>query len=106
MKRIYMISFFLLAALASDGQAGLWTWIKGNSPPVSGTQGVPDPLNNPVDVYEGCEWRDLNGNFWLFGSSWNETNTLWKYDPVANVWTWMSGSLINVDPGSYGVMGV
>jgi len=106
MKKLSALSISILIACISNAQVGMWTWVKGNSPAVFGTMQVPDPNNNPVEVYEGCEWTDLNGNFWLFGSSWNETNTLWKYDPVTNVWTWMNGSQTNYDPGSYGVMGV
>ena len=107
MKKIITLCFIFLFALANvQGQSGMWTWMKGNSPAVFGTMGVPSPLNNPVEVYEGCEWTDHNGNFWVFGSSWNETNTLWKYDPLTNEWTWMNGSQLNNDPGNYGTMGV
>ena len=106
MKKNFLTWILLIISLTSFSQAGMWTWVKGNTAPVFGTKGVADPLNNPVAVYEGCEWTDLNGNFWLFGSSWDETNTLWKYDPVTNNWTWMSGSGVNNDPGNYGVMGV
>ncbi len=102
---IILTSTFSIVHFAFS-QTGMWTWVKGNVPPSFGTMGVPDPSNNPVEVYEGCEWTDHNGNFWVFGSSWAETNTLWKYNPVSNEWTWMNGSQANNDPGNYGVMGV
>jgi PKD repeat protein len=107
-KNILLIAFvcaFSLLQFAS-AQSGMWTWVKGNSPAVFGTMGVSSPLNNPEQVYEGCEWTDQNGNFWLFGNSYSEINTLWKYNPVTNEWTWMNGSQTPNDPGNYGVMGV
>lgn len=31
---------------------------------------------------------------------------LWKYDPVINEWTWISGTISGYDEGEYGVIGV
>ncbi len=107
MKKIYLLLYSTVFIFHSAfPQAGMWTWVKGNAPVVYGTMGVSDPANNPLEVYEGCEWTDHNGNFWIFGSSWAEINTLWKYTPSTNEWTWMNGSQLNNDPGNYGVMGV
>src|SRR6185295_19208564 len=102
MKKTLRLLVFILIGIAicsslcivncAFGQSGMWTWVKGNTAPVFGTMGVSSTLNNPVEVYEGCEWTDHNGNFWVFGSSWAETNTLWMYNPVTNEWTWMNGS--------------
>src|SRR3990170_5264762 len=56
--------------LAFSQTPGEWTWMHGdntpNSPGVFGTQSVPNPANNPPALYEPCEWKDNNGNFWLF----------------------------------------
>ncbi len=76
-----------------------------------GTQGIPSPLNEPPHLYECCEWTDFNGNFWMYGglddnSSVEIHNDLWKYDPVANEWTWMSGTNTLNDHGNFGVQGV
>lgn len=97
---------------------GEWTWISGsNFPgalPVYGTQGMPSSLNTPgARGWGALSWTDNNGNFWLFGG-WgvdaNGTqgclNDLWKFDPVTLEWTWMSGSQLMNDPGSWGTIGI
>ncbi len=118
MKKIYFL--FLLQSLilnlpSSFGQAGTWTWISGdstiNSPGVYGTQGVPNPSNVPPALYEPCEWTDLNGNFWMYGGldeniGISVHNDLWEYDPVANMWTWMTGTKAANDTGNFGIQGV
>ena len=92
---------------------GEWTWMHGdnfpNSPGVFGTQGVADPANTPPGLYETSEWRDNNGNFWLFGGyDFNGANygALWKFDPITNQWTWMKGPSGTGTPGVYGALGV
>jgi type IX secretion system substrate protein/galactose oxidase-like protein len=94
-------------------QAGEWVWMRGSNTPYNngnhGTLGVPGPTVNPPALYEACEWTDLNGNFWLYGGtdgSQNVHNDLFKYDPVAGMWTWMSGTNTVNDAGDYGTQGV
>jgi N-acetylneuraminic acid mutarotase len=60
-----------------------------------------------------ASWLDSSGNFWLFGGSGYDSagysdllNDLWKYDPEANEWTWISGSHIGEQVGVYGTKGV
>jgi len=87
-----------------------WTWMSGsnliNSPSVYGTKGVSAPANIPGARWIYSHWKDLSGNFWLFGggrySSMN--NDLWKYDLSINEWTWMSGTNVLNDPGVYGTL--
>ncbi|MEO5569735.1 MAG: kelch repeat-containing protein [Bacteroidia bacterium] len=108
-----LITSFIFCFLFGEcfPQAGEWTWIKGDSIPNQagsyGVQGVPSPTNNPPSLYEPCEWTDLNGNFWLFGGG-NLTvrNDLWKFNPLFNEWTWMKGSGMPYDSGSFGIQGV
>src|SRR5689334_22892523 len=109
MKR-FLFRIFLLLSLFSQGQTpGEWTWMKGDSVSNSqgnlGTQGISSPLNDPPNLYEACEWTDLNGNFWIFGGK-NQINLiysdLYKYDPVINEWTWMKGPGITGDSGYFG----
>ena len=80
-----------------------WTLINGsisiNQPSVYGVLGVSDPLNNPGGRWSYCKWKDLQGNFWLFGGLSAKGNTVylpfddvWKYDVTSNEWAWMSGS--------------
>ena len=89
-------------------QVGMWTCLRSNGALVFGIQGVPDSLNNPPPVYEPADWTDLQGNFWFFGGSynWNEWADLWKYDPVANMWTWVNGPGIQNTPPVYGTVGI
>jgi gliding motility-associated-like protein len=86
-----------------------WTWMHGsnvfNTVPVYGTQGIAASGNTPGGRYVYCSWNDLAGNLWLFAgedSSMKKNNDLWKYDVVANQWTWMNGSNTTNDPGNYG----
>lgn len=95
---------------------GEWTWMNGSNTPNPvgsfGTKGVAAASNHPPGLYEGYEWTDLNGNFWLFGGVDNvsfapsEHNALWKFDPLTNQWTWMKGSSTSLSAGVYGVQGV
>jgi PKD repeat protein len=75
-----------------------WTWMKGSqtiaAPGVYGQQGVEDPANTPGARNIYSHWKDLNGNFWIFGGTNDWTtyyNDLWKYNPITNNWTWMKG---------------
>jgi N-acetylneuraminic acid mutarotase len=104
-----------------------WAWMGGSStteqPGVYGQLGSPAPANVPGARESEASWVDNNGNFWLFGGAGFVTvgstvtnaylNDLWKFDPTANEWTWVSGSntvpascqtLICL-PGMYGTLG-
>src|SRR5262249_32870383 len=80
---------------------------------VFGTKGVADSANKPPGLYQSCSWTDKEGNFWLFGGA-NFTssgalkpyNTLWKYSPSTNEWTWMNGSKSSDKAGVYGILGI
>lgn len=79
----------------------VWTWMSGQSigivPPNYGTIGIPSPTNTPGSRWSFARWKDLSGNFWLFGGLLVDTfgvnimSDMWMYDPVTNVWTWMAG---------------
>lgn len=91
---------------------GEWTFIKGatthNALGVYGTKGVEDAGNMPGARHTGATWVDCNGKFWLFGGfgPTGRYNDLWKYDPATGHWTWMAGSNLPGDLGSYGTRGV
>jgi hypothetical protein len=76
----FSVSIFVFSYAQPTGE---WMWIHGSNvvgaPAVWGTQGVPSPSNNPPSLYEPCEWKDLNGKFWMFGGG--TYAALWKYDP-------------------------
>lgn len=83
-----------------DPVTNMWTWMKGSNtagnPGAYGVKGVAAPGNNPPSRWSYCRWKDNSGNFWMFGGThWSNTqsmNDLWKFDPLTNNWTWMSGS--------------
>jgi len=88
-----------------------WTWMKGsnitNQIGVYGTLGVPNPANTPGARMVYTKWKDLNGDFWLFGGESNNLppnsfNDLWKYSVATNEWTWVNGSNTMGSPGNYG----
>jgi PKD repeat protein len=91
-------------------QSGMWTWISGSqaagASAVYGTQGVPSINNHPAGGYEQIQWKDKQGNFWVYGGAYSYLDDLWKYDPVTNEWTWMRGSGTSGVPANYGTMGV
>jgi len=91
-----------------DPVSGFWTWVAGDSTG-SGKAGSGEASygllnytqasNLPGGRYGQSGWVDNSGNFWIFGGTGYDNNgrygllnDLWKYDPVANLWTWVSGS--------------
>jgi N-acetylneuraminic acid mutarotase len=106
---------------------GEWTWMGGSNiasgsgtggiAGVYGTKGQADSTSYPGSRYFSAAWTDRSGNLWLFGGygfdsvgTVGELNDLWKYDPVTNQWTWVSGSAKVPgeglgQPGVYGTRG-
>jgi len=93
---------------------GEWTWMSGanvgNQAGTYGTLGTPDPNNVPGARTQGVGWIDGSGNLWLFGgygydstASYGLLNDLWEYS--AGQWTWMGGSNLWGEGGTYGTQG-
>ncbi len=92
--------------------AGEWTW-RGGSKVVNqrgtyGTEGTAAAANIPRARSSAVAWTDEAGNFWLFGGlgydpagTWGDLNDLWKYS--AGEWTWMGGSKMVKQKGTYGI---
>ncbi len=91
-----------------------WTWMSGtntiNQPGSYGTKGSPAPTNMPGARYRAVSWVDSDGNLWFFGGYGTDANgvggyfnDLWKFD--GSNWTWMGGSNIINQPGTYGTKG-
>ncbi len=77
-----------------------------------GTKGTPSPDNVPGGRYGSVAWTDRTGDLWLFAGvgldstgNKNYLNDLWRYDPDNDMWTWMSGSDIAKQVGTYGIQG-
>ncbi len=112
-KKFLLLSVACITLSSAFAQLGEWVWLRGsnfnNSLGSFGVQGVASPANDPPALYEPCEFTDLNGNFWMYGGADGglaARNDLWKYDPTANEWTWMTGTNATNDPGVYGTQGV
>jgi hypothetical protein len=106
-----------------DTNTGQWTWMSGSkvaaNPGVNGAfqgtgvygvQGTPDPANLPGARVDANTWSDPSGNLWLFGGfgvdangSLGQLNDLWKSNN--GEWTWMSGSNVVNQFGTYGTLG-
>lgn len=86
-----------------------WTWVSGsnlaNQPAAYGTRGVPSPTNVPGARSAAASWIDASGSFWLFGGNGlSLTNDLWKFD--GSNWTWVGGSNLGGQAGTYGTKGI
>ncbi|MBM4252990.1 MAG: fibronectin type III domain-containing protein, partial [Deltaproteobacteria bacterium] len=93
---------------------GSWTWIAGdstrNNPGAYGQKGMAAVTNLPGARDGAMAWADSSGNFWLFGGSGFDNNSvngvlndLWRFDGTN--WTWISGSTSVNQLGIYGVQG-
>ncbi|MBN2534136.1 MAG: hypothetical protein JXB88_14700 [Spirochaetales bacterium] len=91
-----------------------WTWVSGsntiNHSGVYGTKGFAAGSNTPGTRRYSTGWIDSDDNLWLFGGSGEDSagdnghlNDLWKYD--GTYWTWISGSNLWCESGSYGIKG-
>lgn len=90
------------------------------APDVYGTLGSPAAANTPGGRMGATVWTDNAGKLWLFGGygvgTWGglggntvispgEQNDLWMFDPTTNQWTWMGGSNLLAQAGTYGSLG-
>jgi Galactose oxidase, central domain len=96
--------------------AGQWTWMGGaalgEAPGAYGTRGVPAASNQPGARDNGAAWVGVEGSFWMFGGSGLAAATggvlddLWRFDPATRLWTWMHGSQVADQLGTYGTLGI
>jgi N-acetylneuraminic acid mutarotase len=94
---------------------GQWTWVSGDNTRnilgVYGTKGTAAAANKPGSRNSHSGWTDAAGNFWIFGgdgfdlSNPDYLNDLWKYNPITNQWTWISGDNTTNQSGIYGTKG-
>lgn len=101
-----------------DPKTAMWTWVSGTNTATPtgnyGTMGQAAATNIPGGRgYAGSAvWIDSNNNFWMFGGQGQSTTTtlvamndLWKYEPVADMWTWVGGTNLGNQNGVYGTQG-
>ena len=77
-----------------------WRWRKGDKNNTInghyGIMGVEDTANYPPGRCSYTKWKDAFGNFYIFGGGrfigYANLNDTWKYNPVTNAWTWLSGA--------------
>jgi PKD repeat protein len=113
LKHPIIFIVLLLGATTAAGQAGMWTWVHGdtvlNSSGNPGVMGIPDPLNKPPSMYEPVHWIDDQDNLWLYGgynAGGELYQALWIYSPYTNTWTWMQGSIVPNQLPVYGIQGI
>ncbi|HLY75471.1 MAG TPA: fibronectin type III domain-containing protein [Planctomycetota bacterium] len=93
----------------------LWTWVAGsataNQKGIYGTKGTGAPGNYPGGRMGTAAWMEKGGVLWLFGGNGLDSagsqgmlNDLWSWN--GTVWTWISGSNLINQSGSYGTLGV
>ena len=111
-KNTTLLLINLFSITITYSQAGMWTWMHGsnlqNQNANYGIQGVAAVGNIPAGTYEGSEWTDLNGNFWLYGGlvSGGVSSALWKFNPLTTMWTWVQGPITLNNSPVYGIKGV
>ncbi len=88
-----------------------WTWMHGDDFPETpgnfGTIGVSSPTNDPPSRWCYDRSIDPSGNMYIFSGVYalggipSIYNEVWKYVPSINEWTWIKGSNIAANGGSY-----
>jgi N-acetylneuraminic acid mutarotase len=95
---------------------GAWMWVSGSkfvgAGGSYGIEGTPSTANVPGARAQPSAWTDSSGNFWLFGGfgydqadNRGPLNDLWKFNPAAGTWTWVSGVNTVGAAGAYGALG-
>jgi N-acetylneuraminic acid mutarotase len=94
-----------------------WSWVSGSDSLDQqgnyGTKGTAAASNVPGGREWSYSWIDTSGNFWIFAGygyyadalAGGFLNDLWKYDPATGLWTWVSGSTSEGQPGDHGTQG-
>lgn len=95
-----------------------WTWVAGNNinrqAGTYGTKDIAAATNTPGGRLNASAWTDAGGNLWLFGGQGYDKsptgtgllNDLWKFNIATAQWTWVDGSDVRNQFGTYGAKGV
>ncbi|MDB5284047.1 MAG: Ig-like, group 2, partial [Bacteroidota bacterium] len=109
-----LISVFLLCYYNTNAQGGTWVWMNGpdtlNGKGNYGTRGVAAASNCPPAFYQAAQWKDKQGNLWIYGGQganpYRLPGDLWKFDPIVNMWTWVNGSGIGTASATFAALGI
>ena len=90
-----------------------WTWVCGSDNAAAdagdGMQGVASANSTPGGRSYSVAWTGKDENFWLYGgvsAGTTDLADLWRFDPAAKEWTWVSGSNMVGVQAQYGVQGI
>ena len=109
-----LISVILFCYCNTNAQGGTWVWMNGpdtlNGIGNYGTQGVASASNCPPAFYQAAQWKDKQGNLWIYGGEgaapYQLPGDLWKYDPIVNMWTWVNGPGTGVASLTFAAIGI
>lgn len=98
-----------------DPLSGTWAWMSGsnlgNHTGSYGIKGAESSTNSPPSRIDVSSWTDASGNLWLFGGTTcgvtcGYFQDLWKHNSSSGQWTWVGGTTLLNQVGSYGSQGV
>jgi len=104
-KILINIAILVCGVLTAFSQTPVLTWESGSDIGGQSTMIVSSQEARSSSI----SWADASGNIWLFGGESLDINgylnDLWRYDPVMGEWTWMAGSDVINQAGTYGTLG-
>ncbi len=100
-----------------ESKSNEWTWVGGsnliNGAAEYGSKSIAKAGNIPGGRTGSVNWKDSNGNLWLYGGfgydvnhSYGFLSDLWMYDINNGLWTWKNGSDKGDQPLTYLTVGV
>ncbi len=89
-----------------------WTWVAGTDASLHGSYNGPGLSGAPGARDFASTWVGADNSLWLFGGtgftdgySAGHHSDLWRYSPSTGQWTWVSGSVVASQAGSYVAIG-
>lgn len=95
-----------------DPVTNIWTWMAGSQQPLFNTTFTQQcALGNEIPeaaLENRACWTDDCGRFWMFGGSATigELNTMQVFDPNTLQFSWVGGSILPNQSGSFGTQGI
>jgi N-acetylneuraminic acid mutarotase len=108
------VSFAVRTLVATPVNTVSWTWVGGNQRTygsgIYGNKSLPATGNTPGARHGAASWSGPNGHY-LFGgegkanASIGHLNDLWVFNKSSLEWTWIGGSSVPDQSGTYGTLG-